>query len=182
VARSSLALLLPAFWVSHNRSLRNVIIFSFSIARSVRRSWPPLTSGLVHINWVVLFHHPLLFGNRRRWVGRAARPSNIAARCLLSLCFTERNATVIAMEASSMKRSGAEDRRRLRGEGHICVLRGGLCTRHCSPHDAKDYDVATARHLKPCRIFSHPRTRRAHFGVSSCWRTVFNSKWRPFVR
>src|SRR5947207_6923935 len=75
-------------------------------------------------------------------------------------------ATVIAMEASSMKEAARRIVERLRGEGHIAYFAGGCVRDIVRRMTPKDYDVATSATPETVqRIFSRTHAVGAHFGV-----------------
>src|SRR5438270_4642520 len=75
-------------------------------------------------------------------------------------------ATVIAMEASSMKEAARKIVERLRGEGHIAYFAGGCVRDIVRCETPKDYDVATSATPETVQKLL-PRTHAvaAHFGV-----------------
>src|SRR5437764_3373146 len=75
-------------------------------------------------------------------------------------------ATVIAMEASSMKEAARRIVERLRGEGHIAYFAGGCVRDIVRRMTPKDYDVATSATPETVqKIFPRTHAVGAHFGV-----------------
>ncbi len=75
-------------------------------------------------------------------------------------------ATVIAMEASSMKEAARRIVERLRGEGHIAYFAGGCVRDIVRRVTPKDYDVATSATPETVqKIFPRTHAVGAHFGV-----------------
>src|SRR5204863_4745644 len=75
-------------------------------------------------------------------------------------------ATVIAMEASSMKEAARRIVERLRGEGHIAYFAGGCVRDIVRRMTPKDYDVATSAAPETVqKIFPRTHAVGAHFGV-----------------
>src|SRR5438874_7773151 len=75
-------------------------------------------------------------------------------------------ATVIAMEASSMKEAARKIVERLRGEGHIAYFAGGCVRDIVRRVTPKDYDVATSATPETVqKIFPRTHAVGAHFGV-----------------
>src|SRR3989440_5248033 len=75
-------------------------------------------------------------------------------------------ATVIAMEASSMKEAARKIVERLRGEGHIAYFAGGCVRDIVRCVTPKDYDVATSATPETVqKLFPRTHAVGAHFGV-----------------
>ncbi len=75
-------------------------------------------------------------------------------------------ATVIAMEASSMKEAARRIVERLRGEGHIAYFAGGCVRDIVRRMTPKDYDVATSATPETVqKLFPRTHAVGAHFGV-----------------
>src|SRR5256885_15976320 len=75
-------------------------------------------------------------------------------------------ATVIAMEASSMKEAARKIVERLRGEGHIAYFAGGCVRDIVRRVTPKDYDVATSATPETVqKLFPRTYAVGAHFGV-----------------
>src|SRR6266478_2213918 len=75
-------------------------------------------------------------------------------------------ATVIAMEASSMKEAARRIVERLRGEGHIAYFAGGCVRDIVRRVTPKDYDVATSATPETVqKLFPRTHAVGAHFGV-----------------
>src|SRR5213596_1727270 len=75
-------------------------------------------------------------------------------------------ATVIAMEASSMKEAARKIVERLRGEGHIAYFAGGCVRDIIRGETPKDFDIVTdARPEAVQKIFPRTYAVGAHFGV-----------------
>src|SRR5436853_3434912 len=75
-------------------------------------------------------------------------------------------ATVIAMEASSIKEAARRIVERLRGEGHIAYFAGGCVRDIVRRVTPKDYDVATSATPETVqKIFPRTHAVGAHFGV-----------------
>src|SRR5437016_627281 len=75
-------------------------------------------------------------------------------------------ATVIAMEASSMKEAARRIVERLRGEGHIAYFAGGCVRDIVRRVTPKDYDVATSATPETVqKIFPRTFAVGVHFGV-----------------
>src|SRR5213596_1730376 len=75
-------------------------------------------------------------------------------------------ATVIAMEASSMKEAARKIVERLRGEGHIPYFAGGCVRDIVRRVTPKDYDVATSATPETVqKLFPRTFAVGAHFGV-----------------
>src|SRR5206468_10735598 len=75
-------------------------------------------------------------------------------------------ATMITMEASSMREAARKVVERLRGEGHVAYFAGGCVRDIVRCVTPKDYDVATsARPETVQKLFPRTHAVGAHFGV-----------------